>query len=82
VAADNREDAKRLGLLNDDELDSEDEKEGAKANGDDEEEDETTLLDKMLKDRFLHRSNVDQEENFSEDEEEAEDEAGEGKGHF
>ena len=68
VAADNREDAKRLGLLNDDELDSEDEKE--KNNDDDEEEDETALLDKMLKDRFLHRSSVDLEENFSEDEEE------------
>uniref|UniRef100_A0A7S4ADR4 DNA replication checkpoint mediator MRC1 domain-containing protein n=1 Tax=Pseudo-nitzschia australis TaxID=44445 RepID=A0A7S4ADR4_9STRA len=78
VAADNREDAKRLGLLNDDELDSEDEKEGAKSNGDDE-DDETKLLDKMLKDRFMHRSDVDLEENFSEDEEEQEDQTENGE---
>ena len=67
VAADNREDAKRLGLLNDDEVDSE-------AEGDDdakedvEIDDENALLDKMLKDRFLHRSSVDAEEIFSDDE--------------
>jgi len=68
VAADNREDAKRLGLLNDDEMESDDEE---KANGDnkDEEEDETALLDKMLKDRFLHRSNVDLGEDFSDSDE-------------
>lgn len=65
VAADNREGAKRLGLLNDDELDSEDEKDNG---NDDEEEDEAAYLDKMLKDRFLHRSSIDLEENFSEDE--------------
>ena len=72
VAADNRDDAKRLGLLNDDELDSEDEKEGDKSKDSnvDEEEDETAILDKMLKDRFMHRSDIDLEENFSEDEEE------------
>jgi hypothetical protein len=69
VAADNREDAKRLGLLNDDELDSDEEGNG-KAKGDDEEEDESALLDKMLKDRFMHRSNVEIEEKFSDDEEE------------
>ncbi len=74
VAADNREDAKRLGLLNDDELDSEDEDGRVNKNANDEEEDETALLDKMLKDRFLHRSSVDLEENFSEDEEEEEEE--------
>jgi len=69
VAADNRDDAKRLGLLNDDEQDSEDEKEGEKSKIDDvDEEDETVLLDKMLKDRFLHRSDVDLEENFSDEE--------------
>lgn len=70
VAADNRDDAKRLGLLNDDELDSEDDKNmnHPKTDDADEEEDETALLDKMLKDRFLHRSKVDLEENFSEDE--------------
>jgi hypothetical protein len=65
VAADNREDAKRLGLLNDDELESEDEENGKH---DEDEEDEAALLDKMLKDRFLHRSSVE-EEDFSEDEE-------------
>jgi len=73
VAADNREDAKRLGLLNDDELDSDDEEKEFKGEGGgdaDEEEDEAALLDKMLKDRFLHRSSIDLEENFSEDEEE------------
>lgn len=70
VAADNREDAKRLGLLNDDELDSDNEdneKSQTDKKGDDE-DDEAALLDKMLKDRFLHRTNVDVEENFSEDE--------------
>lgn len=73
VAADNREDAKRLGLLNDDELDSDDE-DGKDTSGTkpDDDDDEAALLDKMLKDRFLHRSNVDMEENFSEDEDEAE----------
>jgi hypothetical protein len=74
VAADNREDAKRLGLLNDDELDSEDEggKREGKADGDNEEEDEAALLDKILKDRFLHRTDVNLDENFSEDEEDPE----------
>lgn len=76
VAADNREDAKRLGLLNDDEMESEDEKE-EKAD-DDEEEDEALLLDKMLKDRFLHRSSVDLDENFPEDEEEDKEKNGPG----
>jgi hypothetical protein len=72
VAADNREDAKRLGLLNDDELDSDDEGNGD-GKGGDEEEDEAALLDKMLKDRFLHRSSVEElEENFSSDDEEEE----------
>ncbi|GKY94392.1 hypothetical protein MPSEU_000405200 [Mayamaea pseudoterrestris] len=71
VAADNREDAKRLGLLNDDELDSDDE-EGDEKNAPDDEEDEVALLDKMLKDRFLHRSSeLDLEENFSDDEDNA-----------
>ena len=66
VAADNREDAKRLGLLNDDEIDSDQENGGG--DGNDEEEDEAVLLDKMLKDRFLHRSSVELEEHFSDDE--------------
>lgn len=71
VAADNREDAKRLGLLNDDELDSDDEdKEKSDSGKDDDVDDEVALLDKMLKDRFLHRSSVEMEEDFSDDEEE------------
>jgi hypothetical protein len=74
VAADNREDAKMLGLLNDDELDSEDEKTGDK-DGRNEDDDEVALLDKVLKDRFLHRSSVDLEENFSEDEEDDDEKA-------
>ncbi len=76
VAADNREDAKRLGLLNDDEMESEDEAEKKDAKGDDNEDDEAAILDKMLKDRFLHRANVDLEENFSDDEEEEKEEVG------
>jgi hypothetical protein len=72
VAADNRDDAKRLGLLNDDELDSDDDGEKGNSNSDNDEiDDENALLDKMLKDRFLHRSsNNDIEEKFSDDEEE------------
>ena len=82
VAADNREDAKRLGLLNDDELESDGEEAGEKASagGDDEDDDEAALLDKMLKDRFLHRSSVEMEENFSDDEEEIADEAADNEG--
>ena len=82
VAADNREDAKRLGLLNEDEFDSDNEGgEGRKKEGDDEIEDETALLDQMLKDRFLQRDKEEElEENFSDDEEEEDpDEDGEGK---
>lgn len=81
VAADNREDAKRLGLLNEDEFDSDNEGgEGEKKEGDDEIEDETALLDQMLKDRFLQRDKEEElEENFSDDEgEEDPDEDGEG----
>ncbi|KAG7359207.1 hypothetical protein IV203_015796 [Nitzschia inconspicua] len=72
VAPDNREDAKRLGLLNDDELDSEDEKEkdGPK---DDDEEDETALLDQDLRRRHLLQSDVNVEEDeYSSSEEEEE----------
>lgn len=81
VAADNRKDAKRLGLLNDDELDSDNEEEGKNVEDDhaDEDEDEAVLLDKMLKDRFLHRSSVE-EENFSDDDAEADAEADEETG--
>ena len=68
VAADNREDAKQLGLLNDDELDSDNEEEGNEKIADNEEDDEHILLDKMLKARFLHRSTAVEEENFSDDE--------------
>mmetsp|Transcript_42017 Transcript_42017/g.101004 ORF Transcript_42017/g.101004 Transcript_42017/m.101004 type:complete len:1345 (+) Transcript_42017:1423-5457(+) len=76
VAADNREDAKRLGLLNDDELDSDDEGAGGKGNSGDDEEDEAALVDKMIKDRHLHRTDVDFEENFSDDEEESDEQEG------
>jgi hypothetical protein len=80
VAADNREDAKRLGLLNDDELESDDENENKSQKDDSGEiEDEVALLDKMLKDRFLHRSSVEMEENFSDYEEVDEDMEEEGK---
>ncbi len=75
VGADNRDEAKQLGLLNDDELDSDDEGEGKpEKKDDDEEEDEAALLDKMLKERFLQKQNDDfLEEVFSDDEEEDED---------
>jgi hypothetical protein len=77
VAADNREDAKRLGLLNDDEVDSD--QEGGDKSDADEEEDEALLLDKMLKDRFLHRSSAEEvEENFSDDDAAQENEGEEG----
>ena len=83
VAADNRDDAKRLGLLNDDELNSEDEGEGVEGTDskkNDEEDDEAALLDKMLKERFLHRQDENLlEEHFTDDEEDEEeaDETGE-----
>ncbi len=57
VAADNKDSAKRLGLLNDDELDSEDEE----ANVSGEVEDEEVLIDKMLKDRYLNRPELPEE---------------------
>lgn len=80
VGADNRDEAKQLGLLNDDELDSDNEgEEKSEKKEDNEEEDEAALLDKMLKERFLHKQNDDfLEENFSDDEEEDEDD-GSGK---
>jgi hypothetical protein len=69
VAADDRNEAKRLGLLNDDELESDEELAGNnKENVDD--EDEAELIDRMLKDRFLHRT--DEEMLFSENESEEE----------
>jgi hypothetical protein len=61
VAADNKKDAKKLGLANEDELDSDDDDASENA-GDDEVEDEGVLLDKILKDRFLNRTNVPAEE--------------------
>ena len=81
VAADNREDAKRLGLLNDDELNSDDENEDGegkdkKKGDDDEEEDETALLDKMIKERFLRKDDELLEEDFSDDEESENEEDG------
>ena len=80
VGADNRDEAKQLGLLNDDELDSDNEgEEKSEKKEDDEEEDEAALLDKMLKERFLQKQNDEfLEENFSDDEEEDEDD-GSGK---
>lgn len=80
VAADNRDDARRLGLLNDDELDSDDENAGVRETGDNEVEDESTLLDKVLKDRFLNRPQLP-DENFSDADEDSthEEEAGNGK---
>jgi len=72
VAADNREDAKRLGLLNDDEIDSDDENEGGekKPKGSDEVEDENALLDKFMKERHMQVPEEEQvEENFTDDEE-------------
>ena len=42
-------------------------------------EDENALLDKMLKDRFLHRSSVEMEEEFSDDEEPEEETFGDGE---
>jgi len=60
VAADDRGEAKRLGLLNDDELDSDEERaENDDDGGNVEEEDEAMLIDKMLKDRFLNRTDED-----------------------
>jgi hypothetical protein len=75
VAADNREDAKRLGLLNEDEMDSDEEE---NENGETkmkkdapDDEDEAAFLDRMLKERFLSRDDDDLlEENFSDEEEE------------
>ena len=78
VAADNRSDAKRLGLLNDDELDSDDEME-TKGTGDGEVEDEAMLIDKLIKDRYLQRPQLP-DENFSDSEDENENENnGQGK---
>ena len=74
VAADNKDDAKRLGLLNDDELDSDDE--GGEKN-ENEVDDEMVLLDKMLKDRYLNKTDVPAEEfSDSEDEEDNGDKEG------
>jgi len=73
VSADNKDDAKRLGLLNDDELDSDDEGNHAKKD-DNEIEDETALLDKMLKDRYMNRTDIPEEE-FTDSENEEEDDA-------
>lgn len=82
VAADNRDDAKRLGLLNEDELDSDDEEGGegkSKKDSPDDEDDEAAMLDRMLKERFLHREEEEfLEENFSD--EESEDEADDATG--
>ena len=62
VAADNKEAAKRLGLANDDEFDSDDDAQPAKADSDNEIEDEAALVDKMLKDRYLNRTEIPAED--------------------
>ena len=73
VAAGNRADAKRLGLLNDDELDSSDDEEEHDDGDANVEEDENALLDKILKDRFLPRHELDPHlTDDSDDEEELE----------
>ncbi|GFH62085.1 hypothetical protein CTEN210_18561 [Chaetoceros tenuissimus] len=73
VAADNKEAAKRLGLANDDEFDSDDDAQAAKGESDNEIEDEAALVDKMLKDRYLNRTEIPAEDfTDSEDEEENE----------
>ena len=60
VAADNRKDAKRLGLLNEDELDSDDDiDDKSNSSNKEDEDDENALLDKMLKDRFLPRHELE-----------------------
>jgi hypothetical protein len=74
VAADNAEEAKALGLANDDELDD-DEIEGKKPasnNADGEEEDEeAVLLDRLIKERHSKtRAEEEEEERFSEAEDE------------
>lgn len=74
VAADDRNEAKRLGLLNDDELESDEELAGNN-NENVDDEDEAELIDKMLKDRFLHRT--DEEMLFSENESEEENDVNE-----
>jgi hypothetical protein len=71
VAADDRNEARRLGLLNDDELESEEDFSVDNA-GHEEDEDEAVLIDKMLKDRFLHRT--DEERLFCDDDSEEENE--------
>lgn len=71
VAADNKETAIKLGLANDDELDSEAEETQEKA-GADEIDDENALLVKSLMDRHLNRTNIPAEE-FSESEDDDDD---------
>ena len=70
VAADNRESAKKLGLANEDEFDSDDESPEKQDNN--EIEDEAALVDKMLKDRYLNKTDIPAEE-FSDSENEEED---------
>ena len=78
VAADNKDDAKRLGLLNDDELDSDNENIND-TKDEDEIEDESALLDKMLKDRYLQRTNIPDEIFTDSEGEDDEDEADDGQ---
>jgi len=78
VAAENRDDARRLGLLNDDELDSDDEYAGVKGAGDNEIEDETILLDKVLKERHLDTPQLPDEDFSDNDEDSVNEEVGNG----
>lgn len=79
IAADNRESAKALGLLNDDELlleeeeNNGDEKKNKKEEAD--EDDEAALLDQYLRDRHLTKTDLLQDEAFSDEEEEDKEEA-------
>jgi hypothetical protein len=77
VAADNKNGAKNLGLSNEDEFDNEDD-DNAEATEDGEIEDEADLIDKILKDRYLNRTNVPAEE-FSDSDDDEESVHNEGK---
>ena len=74
VAADGKKDAKRLGLLNSDEEDSDDEKDGSES----EEEDELALLDRVLKERHNPRNQLAHQ--LASDSEESSDEESDAEG--
>lgn len=70
VAADNVKEAKRLGIQNEDESDTESNNKNESNNDQGESDDEVAYLDKAIKARHLRQS--DQPENFSDDEEDEE----------